>query len=298
MFDPSNLHKLSFFVQLSTQIQTHCIYFVKILAWIRQKYFIWAPFVTNSKDLHTYHLVTIIDHMDAPKSIQFTGVSNCMAGGGDLILDLVTINHQCHQWVFPFEFLGGTNTCGNRNAQESHVCVVHQDDTHLSTGSGLEWLWIERDGLWIKLTSITFCIIVEPLLSNLPKRWHFLSLYSGHQSSILIMISKCAKQPQWQIEGEHNWQFLQCLGWWFTRPGRFAINMNDTFKRHPFTMSQHDHRHWLVMLEDHELHCNSELMKPRIWAADTTGEGWLNHFDKAGGNDRGVWKALATLSPL
>ena len=139
-----------------------------------------------------------------------------MAGGADLILDLITINHQCHLWVFPFEFLGGTNTCGNRNAQESHVCVVHQDDTHLSSGSGLEWLWKERDGLWIKLTSITFCIIVEPLLSNLPKRWHFLSLYSGHQSSILIMISKCAKQPQWQIEGEHNWQFLQCLGWWFT----------------------------------------------------------------------------------
>ena len=90
--------------------------------------------------------------------------------------------------VFPFEFLGGTNTCGNCNAQESRVCVVHQDDTDLSTGSGLEWLWIERDDLWMKLTSINLCIIQEPLRWICQKDDTLSLLESGHQSSILLMI--------------------------------------------------------------------------------------------------------------
>ena len=91
--------------------------------------------VCKNKDLHTYHLLMIIDHMDAPKNFQFPGISHCLAGWADLILDLVASSSV--PTVFHFEFLGDTNTCGNRNAQESHVC---QDDTDLSTGSGLEWL--------------------------------------------------------------------------------------------------------------------------------------------------------------
>ena len=47
----------------------------------------------------------IIDHKDAPKSIHILGVSSCMAGGADLILDLVTTN--ATSAMFPFEFLGG-----------------------------------------------------------------------------------------------------------------------------------------------------------------------------------------------
>ena len=166
--------------------------------------------------------------------------------------------------VFPFEFLGGTNTCCNRNAQESHVCVVHQDDTDLSTGSGLEWLWIERDDLWIKLTSITFCIILEPLLWICQKDDTILSLGSGHQNSILLIISQCVKQPS-NDEQEASTTGNSCNVWVDdSQPGRFAINMNDTFKRHPFTMSQHDHRDWLVMLEDHELHCKVNLWSPEF----------------------------------
>ena len=38
------------------------------------------------------YLLMIIDHMEAPKRIKFLGVLNCMAGGADLILNLVTIS--------------------------------------------------------------------------------------------------------------------------------------------------------------------------------------------------------------
>ena len=55
MFDPSNLHKLSFFVQLSTQIQIHSSCLVKTQAWIRQILHV-GKFFTLILEKFTWHM--------------------------------------------------------------------------------------------------------------------------------------------------------------------------------------------------------------------------------------------------
>ena len=185
-------------------------------------------------------------------------------------------------------------TFQQKNAQGSHVCVVHQDDTDLSTGSGLEWLWIERDDLWIKLTSINFCIIQDPLRWICQKDDTLSLLESGHQSSILLMISQCVKQPQWRVGGEHNWQFLQCLGWWFT-----AWPLYYQYEWHFQTSSI-----YYEPARPQGLTCNAWRSRAPLqeWTYEaqslTCGHIWWGLVDEAGGNDRCVWKALATLPPL